>query len=140
MEAFGAPAVQLLIALVSGRPGGATEGHHATSGGDVRVAPRGRRTARIGCGRRDARGARAAARVRVAGGVATSVQSLLDQLIALADIDPQVQTDPDRFRPTDWLVGDSTRLREATDWSPRIPFESILRELYEDWLERDAAS
>lgn len=76
----------------------------------------------------------------VAGGVATSVQSLLDQLIALADIDPQVQTDPDRFRPTDWLVGDSTRLREATDWSPRIPFESILRELYEDWLERDAAS
>ena len=75
----------------------------------------------------------------VAGGVATSIQTLLDRLIELASIAPTIETDPERFRPTDWLVGDATRLRKATGWQPRIPFEAILRELYEDWLERDAA-
>ena len=75
----------------------------------------------------------------VAGGVATSIQTLLDRLIALAEVSPRVETDPERFRPTDWLVGDSSRLREATGWAPQIPFDAILRELYEDWLERDAA-
>ena len=74
----------------------------------------------------------------VAGGIATSIQSLLDRLIALAGIDPKVETDPERFRPTDWLVGDATRLRGVTGWRPRIPFEAILEELYEDWLARDA--
>lgn len=75
----------------------------------------------------------------VASGRATSIRALLDQLVAIAGIAPQVERDPERFRPTDWLVGDATRLRDATDWAPRIPFDAILRELYADWLERDAA-
>ncbi|MBB82539.1 MAG: hypothetical protein CL931_01850 [Deltaproteobacteria bacterium] len=74
----------------------------------------------------------------VAGGVATTIQTLLDQLVALADVSPRVETDPDRFRPTDWLVGDASKLRKATGWQPRIPLDAILRELYDDWLERDA--
>ncbi|MEM9173813.1 MAG: GDP-mannose 4,6-dehydratase [Myxococcota bacterium] len=74
----------------------------------------------------------------VAGGVATPIQSLLDRLLALAEISPRVETDPDRHRPTDWLVGDATRLRKATGWAPRISLDAILRELLADWTERDA--
>ncbi len=74
----------------------------------------------------------------VAGGVATPIQTVLDRLIALAGIDPRVEIDPERFRPTDWLVGDAARLREVTGWQPRVPFDAILRELYDDWSKRDA--
>ncbi len=74
----------------------------------------------------------------VASGLATSIQSVLDRLIDLAAIAARVETDPERYRPTDWLVGDASRLRKATEWRPRAPFDAILRELYEDWLERDA--
>ena len=75
----------------------------------------------------------------VASGNSTPIQEVLDRLIALAGIEARVEQDPERFRPTDWLVGDATRLRDTTGWSPRIEFDALLRELYEDWLERDAA-
>jgi GDP-4-dehydro-6-deoxy-D-mannose reductase len=75
----------------------------------------------------------------VAGGIATPIQAVLDRLIELADIEPHVETDPERFRPTDWLVGDATRIRTVTGWRPSIPLDAILRELYEDWSKRDAA-
>lgn len=73
----------------------------------------------------------------VASGRATPIQTVLDLLIEMADIDPRVETDPERFRDTDWLVGDASKLREATGWRPRIPLEALLRELYEDWLAKD---
>ena len=75
----------------------------------------------------------------VASGRATPIQEVLDLLIAHAGIAPRVERDPDRYRPTDWLVGDASRLREATHWTPARTLASILVELYEDWLERDAA-
>ena len=74
----------------------------------------------------------------VASQQATTIQDLLDRLIDIAGIAPRVEQDPERFRPTDWLVGDASRLREATGWRPQITFDAILHELYEDWLERDA--
>lgn len=74
----------------------------------------------------------------VAGGIATPIQTVLDRLIELAGIEPRVETDPERFRPTDWLVGDATRIRTVTGWRPSIPLDAILRELYEDWSKRDA--
>ena len=72
-----------------------------------------------------------------AGGISTPFQTVLDRLIELADFEPRVETDPERFRPTDWLVGDATRIRTVTGWRPSIPLDSILRELYEDWSKRD---
>lgn len=73
----------------------------------------------------------------IASGRSTSIREILDQLIALAGIDPLVERDPEHFRETDWLVGDASRLRAATDWRPEISLEAILRELYEDWLSKE---
>jgi GDP-4-dehydro-6-deoxy-D-mannose reductase len=74
----------------------------------------------------------------VASGRATPIQAVLDGLISIAGIDPVVEQDPERVRPTDWLVGDASRLRAATGWRAERSLESILEELYADWLERDA--
>lgn len=74
----------------------------------------------------------------VAGEMATPIKHVLDQLLTIGGVEAQVETDPDRFRPTDWLVGDASRLRAATDWQPTVELKAILEELYRDWLERDA--
>ena len=74
----------------------------------------------------------------VAGSVGIAIRDVLDTLLRIADVDAAVEIDPARFRPTDWLVGDASRLRRATGWQPRVPLEALLREVYEDWLVRDA--
>ncbi len=77
----------------------------------------------------------------VASGRATSIRDVLDRLLALAGPRAdgiRVETDRDRWRPTDWLVGDASRLRQATGWRPQIPLDAILREVYEDGSEREA--
>ena len=68
-----------------------------------------------------------------------AIREVLETLLRIADVEARVEVDPERFRPTDWLVGDASRLRRATGWQPRIPLEALLREVYEDWLVRDAA-
>jgi GDP-4-dehydro-6-deoxy-D-mannose reductase len=73
----------------------------------------------------------------LASGRSVTIQEILDRLIARAEIEPRIERDPDRWRETDWLVGDASRLRTATGWEPRIELESILGELYEDWLAKD---
>ena len=80
-----------------------------------------------------------AAVYHVAGSVAIPIRAVLDALLRIAGVEARVEVDPERFRPTDWLVGDAARLRAATGWRPRIPLEALLREVYEDWLVRDAA-
>jgi len=72
-----------------------------------------------------------AATYNIASGRSTSIQEILDRLI-------RVERDPDRWRETDWLVGDASRLRQATGWQPKISLETILVELYEDWLSKEA--
>ncbi len=67
------------------------------------------------------------------------IGELLASLIALAGVDPEVEIDPERWRPTDWLVGDASKLRDVTGWAPRVPIEALLQELFDDWLERDGA-
>ena len=74
---------------------------------------------------------------QVAGEVAIPIRSVLEALIRIAGVAPRVDVDPARLRPTDWLVGDATRLRRATGWQPRIELDALLREVYEDWLVRD---
>jgi GDP-4-dehydro-6-deoxy-D-mannose reductase len=73
----------------------------------------------------------------VASGRSTSIQDVLDRLIEIAGIQPRIEPDPDRWRATDWLVGDATRLRSATGWRPMISLEAILHELYDGWLSKE---
>ncbi|MFK7895909.1 MAG: GDP-mannose 4,6-dehydratase [Myxococcota bacterium] len=74
----------------------------------------------------------------VAGEQATPIQVVLDRLLEIGGVEAQVESDPERFRPTDWLVGDASRLRARTDWKPTISLDAILEELYRDWSNRDA--
>ena len=74
----------------------------------------------------------------VSSGVGRSIRSMLDALRARARVDVRVELDPERLRPHDVprLVGDHSRLREATGWEPRIPIEQTLDDLLEYWRQR----
>jgi len=67
----------------------------------------------------------------------TPIREILDRLFEIAGIEAAVETDPARWRDTDWLVGDASRLRAATGWRPEIDLDGILRELFADWLARE---
>jgi len=71
-------------------------------------------------------------------GVGITIRELLDRLIVLADVEVDVQTDPDRLRPSDVeiLIGDSSKLRADTGWEPKVPFDQTLRDTFDYWLER----
>jgi GDP-4-dehydro-6-deoxy-D-mannose reductase len=71
----------------------------------------------------------------VASGVARSVRSVLDGLLARSRVPIRVELDPTRLRPSDTptLVGDATRLRDAIGWSPQVTFDRMLDDLLEYW-------
>jgi GDP-4-dehydro-6-deoxy-D-mannose reductase len=74
----------------------------------------------------------------VASGNGTRIGDLLDILGELAGVRPKIEVDPARFRPADALVGDPTRLREATGWTPSRDLRGTLHELLEYWKAQDA--
>ena len=74
----------------------------------------------------------------VAGERATPIREVLSRLAALAGVSPSIERDPDRWRPTDWLVGDAGKLRAATSWQRTVSLDAILAELYDYWLREDA--
>ena len=67
----------------------------------------------------------------IASGQVYSIQSLLDQLLALTTTQVSVEVDPDRLRAsgTPTLVADCTRFKTVTGWRPEIPFETTIRDL-----------
>ena len=78
----------------------------------------------------------------VCSGRGRPVRELLDALLRAAGADAEVQVDPARLRRADVpvLVGDPSRLRDATAWEPRIPLERTLVDLLEDWRQRVGVS
>jgi GDP-4-dehydro-6-deoxy-D-mannose reductase len=78
----------------------------------------------------------------VATGVARSTRSVLETLLSHARVPVRVEIDSERLRPNDIpvLVGNPTRLREATGWTPQIPFDQMLADLLDYWRRnRDRA-
>jgi GDP-4-dehydro-6-deoxy-D-mannose reductase len=71
----------------------------------------------------------------VASGVGRSVQQILDALIARSKVPVRIEVDPARLRSSDppMLVGDATRLKEATGWQPEISFEQTIDDLLGYW-------
>ena len=61
-------------------------------------------------------------------GRGVSVADIAAGLVALANRPLRLVVDPDLVRPVDVpiLVGDPTRLREATGWTPEIPLARTL--------------
>jgi GDP-4-dehydro-6-deoxy-D-mannose reductase len=76
----------------------------------------------------------------LASGVGRRVGELLDGLLARTGITPTVEVDPRRHRPAECAVGDASKLRRATGWAPRVPFERTLDRIIEDWRQRVSAA
>jgi GDP-4-dehydro-6-deoxy-D-mannose reductase len=76
----------------------------------------------------------------VASGIARPIAAVLDGLIARARITVPVAPDAARMRPDDTpvMVGDASRLRNATGWAPAIPFERTLDDLLDYWRSAPA--
>jgi GDP-4-dehydro-6-deoxy-D-mannose reductase len=74
----------------------------------------------------------------VASGKSRRIGELLDLLIQQSSVDVEVRQDPARLRPVDVvrIVGDASKLRAATGWTPTIELESTLTELVDDWRHR----
>lgn len=78
-----------------------------------------------------------AAIYNVSSGEACEIRSLLDRLLELAQLSARIEVAPERWRPADSLVGDSTRLCEQTGWAPTRGIDTALAELLGYW--RDTA-
>jgi GDP-4-dehydro-6-deoxy-D-mannose reductase len=76
----------------------------------------------------------------IASGQPRRIGDLLQTLLDQAGVNPAVEIDPERLRPTDHSVGDASRLRQCTGWRPGIPFERTLAELLNHWRDRIASS
>ncbi|MGD2116055.1 MAG: GDP-mannose 4,6-dehydratase [Acidobacteriota bacterium] len=76
----------------------------------------------------------------IATGEGLTIREVLDRLVAMAEVEVRVKTDPERLRPSDVqiLIGDSSRFRADTGWEPRIPFDRTLRDTLDFWREREA--
>ena len=78
----------------------------------------------------------------VCSGRGRSIGDVLRALLEISGVRVDLQVDRERLRPSDLpaLVGDPTRLREATGWEPRIPLERTFRDLLDHWRERVGAA
>jgi GDP-4-dehydro-6-deoxy-D-mannose reductase len=74
----------------------------------------------------------------ICSGVGITIRELLDRLIALADVEVKIETDPDRLRPSDVeiLIGDCAKFKAQTGWEPQIPFDQTLRDTFDYWYAR----
>lgn len=73
----------------------------------------------------------------IATGNGIVIREMLQRLIALANVEVKIETDPERLRPSDVeiLIGDASKFKADTGWEPRIPFDQTLRDLLDYWRE-----
>lgn len=86
------------------------------------------------------RGTRGAA-YNVGSGSGVRLTDVVAMLTDLAHVDVRVEVDADRVRPSDvpYLVGDTTRLRNDTGWTPRHALRETLADVLESWRGVGAA-
>jgi GDP-4-dehydro-6-deoxy-D-mannose reductase len=76
----------------------------------------------------------------VASGTGRSIAEVLDTLLELAGVGPrgaalEIAVDAARWRPADRAVGDASKLRATTGWSPRVDFRETLRAIFDGWRQ-----
>lgn len=71
-------------------------------------------------------------------GEAVSIREVLDELVRLSLVPVEVVVDPGRYHALDapLMLGDPTRLKTETGWSPRYSLRETLRDLLDDWRAR----
>jgi len=74
----------------------------------------------------------------ICSGEGITMRELLDRIVAMAEVEVTVETDPERLRPSDVeiLIGDNSKFRADTGWEPQIPLEQTLRDLLDFWRDR----
>lgn len=73
----------------------------------------------------------------ICSGKPRSIKAILQTLKSFSPIKIQIVTDPERLRPSDIpeTRGSHTKLRRDTGWTPQIPFNQTLKDLFEYWLD-----
>jgi GDP-4-dehydro-6-deoxy-D-mannose reductase len=73
-----------------------------------------------------------------ASGTSTSIREVIDAFLARATKPIEVRQVAQRVRPVDvpMLVGDASRLRALTGWTPRIPLRQSIEDVLDDWRRR----
>lgn len=71
----------------------------------------------------------------VCSGIERHVGEVLQQMLALAGVTASVNVDKHKIRPNEQTrhFGSNHKLRERTQWQPRIAFEQSLRDLLHSW-------
>ncbi len=74
----------------------------------------------------------------VCSGHEVSVAELVDRLLRAAGLHLELEVDAELSRPVDVpvLLGDFTRLREATGWEPTLELDETIRSVLEYWRSR----
>ncbi len=74
----------------------------------------------------------------IASGHMWRIGDALDLLLSLSKVRVEVRQDPARLRPADtpFMLGDATKFRDLTGWTPKIPFEQTLQDLLDYWRGR----
>lgn len=74
----------------------------------------------------------------VCSGKSISVRSIIDILCKASGLAVDITSDPSRIRPNEIprVVGSYGRLRGSTGWTPTIPLEKTLTDLYAYWVDR----
>ena len=71
----------------------------------------------------------------VCSGTGVAMREILTALVALSSVKVEIRVDPGRLRPADLprLIGDPSRLREATGFAPSGKLDVALADLLADW-------
>jgi GDP-4-dehydro-6-deoxy-D-mannose reductase len=74
----------------------------------------------------------------ICSGKGRTIQSVLDLLLDISGLHVEIEQDPKRMRPSDVMVleGSAEKIKKDVGWTPSIPFEKTMKDLYEFWLER----
>ena len=74
----------------------------------------------------------------IASGRCWTIREMLDLLLGMSSAKIKVEQDPARMRPSDVpvLLGDASKFRDRTGWSPEISFEQTMTDLLAYWRER----
>lgn len=71
----------------------------------------------------------------VCSGIERSVREILKQLLAIADVNAEIKTDPNLARPSEQrrMRGSPEKLRATTGWQPQIGIEQTLNDTLSYW-------
>ena len=68
-----------------------------------------------------------------------TIKECLEKLISLSTMKDNLlyETDPKRVRPTElrYLIGDISKFKKATGWSPELSFEQLMQDTLDYWRE-----